>query len=93
MRRAIKAGQYASACTYARSVPVVPLDSALEITLLAAEKDPKRFEAMAVRWLGRLAAERKPSLRDFVWATQRMGDVREGRAFQAAPALRRWLGS
>jgi hypothetical protein len=91
LRRCLKAGQYASACSAARSLTVVPLDAALDLTLLAAEKHPERFEAMAVRWLTRLGEERRPSLRDYVWATQRMGDVREGRGFEAGPALRRWL--
>ncbi len=93
LKRALKAGQYASACTYARSLPVVPLDAALEITLLAAEKAPERFEAMAVRWLTRVGAERKPPLHEYAWAAERLKDVKEGRGFEAAPALRRWLPS
>jgi hypothetical protein len=93
LQRALKAGLYVNARAAARELPVVPLDAALDLTLLAAEKDPKRFEAMAVRWLSRLGEERKPSLHEMVWATQRMQDVREGRAFEAAPALRRFLSS
>jgi hypothetical protein len=46
---------------------------------------------MAVRWLQRLIEERRPSLNDVVCAGTRLKDVKEGRAFEAAPALRRWL--
>lgn len=76
----------------ARELQVVPLDAALDLTLLAAEKDPDRYEAMAVRWVQRLIEERRPSLNETVWAGTRLKDVREGRAFEAAPALRRFVG-
>jgi hypothetical protein len=66
-----------------------PLDAALDLTLLVAENDPNRFGRMAVRW----AAERSPALLEYVWATQRMGDVREGRGFEARPALWRWINA
>jgi hypothetical protein len=62
LRRCLKAGQYASACAAARSLAVVPLDAALDLTLLAAEKDPERYEAMARRWLARMIDETSPGL-------------------------------
>jgi hypothetical protein len=92
LRKALKAGLYMQAMAAAHDLPVVPLDAALELTLLAAEKDPGRFEAMAVRWLSRLAQEKRPSLHEFVWASQRLQDVKEGRMFEAGPALRRQFG-
>lgn len=42
LKRALKAGQYASACSAAHSLPHVPLSDALDLTLLAAEKKPER---------------------------------------------------
>jgi hypothetical protein len=62
LRRALKARDYESACTYARSLPVVPLDAALDLTLLAAEKKPERFEDLARRWLVRWMEEMEPGL-------------------------------
>lgn len=62
LRRALRTGHYASACTYARSLPVVPLDAALDLTLLAAEKKPERYEGMARRWLVRWMEETEPGL-------------------------------
>jgi hypothetical protein len=60
--RLLKVGQYASACSAARSLPVVPLDAALDLTLLAAEKDPDRYEDLARRWLVRWMEETEPGL-------------------------------
>jgi hypothetical protein len=91
LRRCLKAGLFTGAWAAAHDLPVVPLDAALELTLLAAEKAPGRYEAMAVRWMARLAAERKVPLAEYVWAATRLQDVREGRAHEAGPALRRWL--
>lgn len=53
---------YANACAAARSLAVVPLDAALDLTLLAAEKDPERYEAMARKWLVRWMEETEPGL-------------------------------
>ncbi len=47
LRRCLAVGQYASAMAAAHSLAVVPLDAALDLTLLAARKDPDRYEAMA----------------------------------------------
>jgi hypothetical protein len=62
LRRCLKAGMYANACAAARSLSVVPLDAALDLTLLAAEKDPQRYEDMARRWLVRWMEETEPGL-------------------------------
>jgi hypothetical protein len=62
LQRCLKAGDYASACSAARSLAVVPLDAALDLTLLAAEKKPERYEDMARRWLVRWMEEKEPGL-------------------------------
>jgi hypothetical protein len=62
LRRCLAAGEYASACAAARSLAVVPLDAALDLTMLAAEKAPDRFEEMARRWVVRFITETEPAL-------------------------------
>jgi hypothetical protein len=48
------------ACALARELPHVNLVDALRLCVLLAEKEPeRRYERAAVRWLGRLALERK----------------------------------
>jgi hypothetical protein len=60
LKRALKAGNYLNACSAARSLPHVPLADALDLTLLAAEKKPERYEAMARKWLVRWIEETEP---------------------------------
>jgi hypothetical protein len=62
LRRCLSAGMYANACAAARSLAVVPLDAALDLTLLAAEKDPDRYEEMVRHWLVRWMVETEPGL-------------------------------
>jgi hypothetical protein len=62
LRRCLAAGDYASAFAAARSLAVVPLDAALDLTMLAAEKAPDRFEDMARRWVVRFITETEPGL-------------------------------
>lgn len=76
--RALDAGDFAAACTYAHDLPVVDLRSALRLTLLAASAGSERYGPMAVRWLGRLACEARPSLAHLALAAQLLVDVAEG---------------
>jgi hypothetical protein len=76
LRRCLKAGMYANACAAARSLQVVPLDAALDLTMLAAEKDPERYEPMAKRWLVRWIEETEPGLEEISAA---IGDLRAKR--------------
>jgi hypothetical protein len=77
--RALKAGNFANAFAAAHNVPVISLDDALVLTLLAREQSPQRFDAMAQRWIVRLIKEREITLHDVTWATQRLRDEKEGR--------------
>jgi hypothetical protein len=61
LRRTLAARQF----TAAWDLPHVPLD-ALDLTLLAAEKDPDRYEEMARRWLVRWMEEAEPGLSEIV---------------------------
>jgi len=59
---AVKTGSYTLACQVARELPRIGLREALQLTLLAAEKDPDRYEQMARRWLVRFLEEKRPTL-------------------------------
>ena len=48
----------------AREVCRLALDDALDLVVLVAEKDPRRFDAFALRWVARLVAERPARLAD-----------------------------
>ncbi len=77
-QRALKAGSYASAWQFACQLPTVSLADALSLTLLAAKDDPERFDAMALRWLCRLAAERSLTLAEFAEAAAELQGVPMG---------------
>jgi hypothetical protein len=62
--RAIQSGNVIVAETAAREFEVLPLDYALALTYLYAEKGDPRDEAAALRYLTRYLAEANPSLRD-----------------------------
>jgi hypothetical protein len=61
-RTAIKTGSYVLACQVASELPRVGLSEALQLTMLAAKKDPERYERMARRWLVRFITEKRPTL-------------------------------
>jgi hypothetical protein len=42
----------------AAELPHVGLDDALQVCLIVREAEPERFDAAAVRWIGRYCAER-----------------------------------
>jgi uncharacterized protein with PIN domain len=56
-KRAIERRHLAQAIAAAHDLPVVSLADALELVLLAADRDPPTFERAAARWLGRYCAE------------------------------------
>lgn len=57
LRRALDSGNVLVAWATASEVPQVPLEDALSLCLLLAEKDPDRYERAAIRWHGRLCRE------------------------------------
>jgi hypothetical protein len=87
LRRALDAGLWGNAWAAAHSLAVVPLDAALELTLLAAHKKPARFEELAVRWLTRYAAEKDPPLGEYSLAAALLRWAGEG-SDQGAAELR-----
>jgi hypothetical protein len=58
-RRALDRGNVTQAPSAAAELQFVALAEALELTLLLADGDPKRYERAAVRWHGRFLHETK----------------------------------
>jgi hypothetical protein len=78
LRTALNTRSYGLAVNLARELPHVALADAIRLTCLAASKDSKRFDALAVRVVARLIEERRLSLNDVIWACRRLQDCREG---------------
>ncbi len=62
--RAIARGNVIVAESAAREFEVLPLDFALALVYLYADKGDRRFERAALRYLERYLAEQNPSLTD-----------------------------
>jgi hypothetical protein len=58
--KALRRGCYREAFAAATRLPLISLHDALELTILARQQDPGRFDAMARRLLVRLAVETMP---------------------------------
>jgi hypothetical protein len=61
--RAVAQGNVTVALATAKELNGLTLEDALALTELLARAGDPRFDAAAARWLGRLAAERRPRLR------------------------------
>jgi len=68
-RRAIERGNLPMALVTARELGRLTLDDALALTALLARLGDARFDAAAVRWLGRLAIETQVALESLRLAT------------------------
>ena len=58
-RRALKTRNLNLIRAAAAEQPQVRLEDALEVCLVVRERQPDRFEAAAVRWIGRYCSERR----------------------------------
>jgi hypothetical protein len=67
LRTALRTDSYRLACQVAKGLPRVDLRDALQLTMLAASKDPDRYEALARRWLARFLEEKRPTLQLVKW--------------------------
>ena len=54
------------------------LEEALDLVLLYAEAEPSKFEREAVKWLGRYASERTPSLLEAQFAAAALAALPDG---------------
>ena len=64
-RRAIERRALWAAEDAARELPNLPLEDALQLVHLYAERGSPKFERAAIRWLERYLAESSPSLERF----------------------------
>jgi hypothetical protein len=67
-RRAVELGRLPAVLVEAAELPQIQLDDALEILVLMAKEGDPRFDRAATRWVGRLLAERRLTLRDARYA-------------------------
>jgi hypothetical protein len=77
-RTALRTGSYGLARNIARDLPHVDLADAIRLTILAVDKDPDHFDALALRCLVRFIEERGLTIDRAIWALQRFRDAREG---------------
>ena len=58
-RRALERRHLAQALAAAHDLPVISLADALELVLLAADRDPPTYDRAAARWLARYSLEQR----------------------------------
>ena len=58
----------------ARDMANVPLEDALKLVYLYAEKESPKYERAAMRWLERYITESSPILRNFAKVTRELAD-------------------
>ncbi len=57
-RRALATGNLTIIRAAAADLPHVRLDDALQVCVLLRDREPQRYEAAAVRWIGRFCVEK-----------------------------------
>jgi hypothetical protein len=87
-QRAVQQGNLMRAEAAARQLGQLPLDQALRLLFLYAEKEPIKFERAALRWLARYVTEGKAvSLLKAQLALSALAELRAGEREQAANLL------
>jgi hypothetical protein len=86
-RRAVERKNLVVAETMTREMGVVDLSEALDLVCLVAKKTPKRLDAVARRWLARLADERQLRLVELDLAVTALRALPSQRAVDALRAL------
>jgi hypothetical protein len=74
-RRAIERRALWMAEDAARELPNLPLEDALKLVRLYAEKESPKYEKAALRWLERYLAEGSPRLRHFAEVTDSLAKL------------------
>lgn len=77
-RTALRTGSYGLARNIALDIPQVDLADAIRLTILAIDKDPDHYDALALRCLVRFIEERSLTIDRAVWVLQRFREAREG---------------
>jgi hypothetical protein len=65
LQRALRNGNLWVAEVEARDMKHVPLEDALKLVYLYAEKESPKYERAAMRWLRRYLDEKEPTLKNF----------------------------
>ena len=74
-RRAIERRALWAAEDAARELPNLPLEDALQLVHLYAERGSPKYEKAALRWLGRYLAESSPRLQHFGEVTASLAEL------------------
>src|ERR1041384_3365631 len=77
LRTALRTRSFNMALQIARELRPVSLRDGLDLTLLAAHKDPDRYERMARRWLERFLREARPTLQLSAWVSEDLAKLGE----------------
>lgn len=77
-RRAIERRALWAAEDAARELPNLPLEDALQLVRLYADRGSPKFERAAMRWLERYLAEGSPRLRHFAEITASLARLESG---------------
>ena len=85
--RAIRARNVVAAVAAARAIGWLSLGDALDLCLLLAEKDPKRYPRAAVRWLERLLGERELEIAEVQLAASALAALQGRSSAQAVTVL------
>jgi hypothetical protein len=72
----------------ARELPNLPLEDALQLVSLYAEREPPKYEKAALRWLERYLAEGSPRLQHFAEIAAGLAKRKLGWAAPMKPQLR-----
>jgi len=90
-QRAIKARNLIAAFSAAHELSWLSLEDALDLLVLIAEKDGRRYSRAAARWLERLLAERELELGEVQLAAASLAALQSRSSAQAVTVLRELL--
>ena len=91
--RALQHGNLLVAEATARELGRISLAEALELTILIAQKEPKRLPKVGVRWLQRYLEEEDARLEDVALAVSALSALTAERRTEAVRVLRSLAGS
>lgn len=90
-RRTLERGDFSMAMSLAKRIAISDYD-ALRLTMAAAVLHSPLYDAMAGRWIAKLASKRKLKLAELGWLVERFEEAERGAAGPAEKALVRFLG-
>jgi hypothetical protein len=91
--RALQHGNLLVAEATARELGRISLEEALELTILIAQREPRRLSKVAVRWLERYLQEREVTLSEVALAVAALSALADEQREEATHLLRALAGS